>query len=110
LATIDPDKLILGLRYEKGAFWGVSTQITGVERKQRNPDATKVTPGGYGVMDVSGWYSFSKATRLTAGITNLFDRKYVEWADVRDLAATSTTIDAYSQPGRNFSVSVTHSF
>ena len=61
-------------------------------------------------MDVSGWYSFGKATRLTAGLYNVFDKKYVEWADVRDLAATSNTVDAYTQPGRNFKISVTHSF
>ncbi|MDZ7892556.1 TonB-dependent hemoglobin/transferrin/lactoferrin family receptor [Rhodoferax sp.] len=110
LATIDPDKLILGLSYAHGAHWGLATQITAVERKLRNPDATKVTPGGYSLVDVSAWYNVSKATRLTAGINNLFDRKYVEWADVRDLAATSTTVDAYTQPGRNFKVSLTHSF
>ena len=32
------------------------------------------------------------------GANNVFDKKYTEWADVRDLAATSTTIDAYTQP------------
>lgn len=110
LKTIDPDKLIVGLSYTRGAQWGLATQLTAVERKARNPVATNVTPEGYTVADVSGWYNFSKATRLTAGIGNLFDRKYVEWADVRDLAATSTIVDAYSQPGRNFKVSVTHSF
>ncbi|WP_294770963.1 TonB-dependent hemoglobin/transferrin/lactoferrin family receptor [uncultured Rhodoferax sp.] len=110
LATIDPDKLILAMSYDRGTQWGLATQLTLVDRKDRNPDATKVTPGGYGVMDVSGWYSFGKATRLTAGLYNVFDKKYVEWADVRDLAATSNTVDAYTQPGRNFKISVTHSF
>ncbi|MDZ7937886.1 MAG: TonB-dependent receptor [Rhodoferax sp.] len=110
LATIDPDKLILGLRYDHGAQWGLASQVTAVERKQRNPDSTMVTPAGYTVVDLSGWYNFSKATRLTAGINNLFDTKYVEWADVRDLTATSKVIDAYTQPGRNFKVSLTHSF
>lgn len=110
LVTIDPDKLVVGLEYSPGQQWGVLSQFTAVDRKTRNPDVTKVTPGGYGVVDVSGWYHFGKATRLTASINNLFDKKYVEWADVRDLAATSAVVDAYSQPGRNFKVSVTHSF
>jgi hemoglobin/transferrin/lactoferrin receptor protein len=110
LVSIDPDKLILGLSYSHGAQWGLAADVTAVERKMRNPDATKVTPGGYTVVDLSAWYNFSKATRLTAGINNLFDKKYVEWADVRDVSATSTTIDAYTQPGRNFKVSLTHSF
>ena len=110
LDTIDPDKLVLGLRYTHGANWGAESMLKAVERKQRNPNATGYTPGGYAVMDVSGWYAWGKATRLTAGINNLFDRKYVEWADVRTLSATSQVVDAYSQPGRNFTVSLTHSF
>lgn len=110
LDTIDPDKLVLGLRYTHGANWGVESIFKAVDRKKRNPDASGCTPGGYSVMDVSGWYAFGKATRLTAGINNLFDRKYVEWADVRNLGANSNVVDAYSQPGRNFSVSLTHSF
>ena len=110
LLTIDPDKLILGVRYDQGAQWGLASQVTAVERKQRNPDSSKVTSAGFTVVDLSGWYNFSKATRLTAGINNLMDTKYVEWADVRDLAANSQTIDAYTQPGRNFKVSLTHSF
>jgi hemoglobin/transferrin/lactoferrin receptor protein len=45
------------------------------------------------------------------GLYNLFDKKYVRWADVRDLAASASgTVDAYTQPGRNFTISLTHSF
>ena len=110
LNTIDPDKLALKMRYAQGGSWGLYTQLTAVERKQRNPSATVYNPEGYAVADVSAWYNFSKATRLTASINNLTDKKYVEWADVRDLAANSAVIDAYSQPGRNFKVSLTHGF
>ena len=110
LATIDPDKIILGLRYDQGALWGVGTRLTAVDRKDRKHDETVVTPGGYTVVDLSGWYSFSKATTLSVGVRNLFDKKYVEWADVRGVATTSSIVDAYTQPGRNFAVSVTHSF
>lgn len=110
LATIDPDKLVLGLRYEQSGRYGAAATLTAVERKKRNPDPTKVTPPGYGKMDLAGWLAFSKRTRLNLGINNLFDKKYVEWADVRDLAATSTVVDAYTQPGRNFTVALSHQF
>lgn len=110
LVTIDPDKLVVGLNYANGSRWGGTAHLTAVDRKSRNPDPTMVTPSGYGVVNLSAWYNFSKATRLTGGIDNLFDKKYVEWADVRDLAATSTAVDAFTQPGRNFKVSLTHSF
>ncbi len=110
LATIDPDKLILGLNYAQGAHWGAGTRVTAVNRKERPQSSTVGTPGGYTVADLTAWYQLSKATFVQAGIRNLFDKKYTQWADVRDVAATSTIIDSYTQPGRNFTVSMTHSF
>jgi hemoglobin/transferrin/lactoferrin receptor protein len=110
LNTIDPDKLVLKLRYTQDDNWGVYSQVTAVERKQRNPSATSYNPEGYGVVDMSAWLSLGRATRLTASVNNLTDKKYVEWADVRGLAASSAVIDAYSQPGRNYKVSLTHGF
>jgi hemoglobin/transferrin/lactoferrin receptor protein len=110
LVTIDPDKLVLGLRYEQPGRYGTAATLTAVDRKKRNPNPANVTPPGYGKMDLAGWYAFSKRTRLNLGINNLFDKKYVEWADVRDLAATSTVVDAYTQPGRNFTVALSHQF
>ncbi|HZY20739.1 MAG TPA: TonB-dependent hemoglobin/transferrin/lactoferrin family receptor [Ramlibacter sp.] len=110
LATIDPDKVVLGARYEPNARWGLEGRLTAAERKKRNPSPTTVTPGGYGVADLAGWYRFSKATLLNVGLGNVFDKKYVEWADVRDLAASSAIVDAFTQPGRHWKVSVTHSF
>jgi hemoglobin/transferrin/lactoferrin receptor protein len=110
LNTIDPDKLVVGVNYSRGALWGASMNVTTVERQTRPETTTLVRPAGYTVVDLTGWYQFGKATSLQAGIGNLFDEKYVQWADVRDLAATSTVIDAYTQPGRNFKISLTHSF
>jgi len=112
LESIDPDKLVLGLRYARGAHWGIGSHLTAVSRKgkDRAQSSTAATPGGYTVADLTGWYNFNKATVLNVGLRNLFDKKYVEWADVRNLAATSTIIDSYTQPGRNFTVSLTHSF
>lgn len=107
---IDPDKLVVGLNYSNGAIWGAGMNVTTVERQTRPEAANLVNPAGYTVVDLTGWYQFGKATFLQAGIGNLFDEKYVQWADVRNLAATSTVIDGYTQPGRNFKISVTHSF
>jgi hemoglobin/transferrin/lactoferrin receptor protein len=110
LVSIDPDKLIVGLRHAHEGHWGGELNVTSVERKERNPDPTMYTSDDYVIADLSAWYALSKTTRINASLNNLFDRKYVEWADVRDLAATSNVVDAYSQPGRNFTVSVSHSF
>lgn len=111
LSTVDPDKLVGALQYSPGARWGVAGRMTAVERKDKAQSSAGVVPGGYTVFDLTGWYQPSKATQISVGLYNLFDKKYVRWADVRDLAASASgTVDAYTQPGRNFTISLTHSF
>ena len=110
LETIDPAKLVLGLRYEKTGMYGGQLMGTFVERKRRNPDVTKYTPGSYQTFDVMGWYNFNKNASVNVGVFNLFDEKYFQWADVRTVAANSSIIEAYSQPGRNFSASFRYQF
>ena len=41
---------------------------------------------------------------MTAGVFNLFDRKYWLWSDVRGLVNPGASIDRYTQPGRNFGI------
>ena len=110
LNTIDPDKLVLGLRYDNNGQYGANLFATIVERKDRNPSTTGYTPEGYEVFDLTGYYQFNKQVSLNAGIFNVFDRKYFAWSDVRNLTATTTTVDAFSQPGRNATVSVKYQF
>lgn len=111
LSTIDPDKLVLGLRYDKNDQYGGQLMVTAVERKNRNPNPSLYyTPGGYQVFDLTGYYNFSKNVSLNAGIFNIFDRKYTVWADVRDQAPNYAQIDSYSQPGRNVSLNVKYQF
>jgi len=48
---------------------------------------------------------------LRAGAFNVFDEKYAWWSDVRGLnspavGARPATLDAFTQPGRNFGVSL----
>ena len=43
---------------------------------------------------------------LRGGLFNVTDESYGWWSDVRGLSPTSTIKDAYTQPGRNGSVSV----
>ena len=110
LDTIDPDKLVLGVRYDHSDAVGGQLTATLVERKKRNPDPSTYTPGGFGLVDVTAWYRWSERVSINAGIFNLFDRKYAWWADVRGMAADSTIIDAFTQPGRHISVAVRAEF
>lgn len=111
LATIDPDKLVLGLRYDKAQQYGSQLMMTAVERKKRNPDtASNYNTGGFAIFDLTAYYQINKNLSLNGGVFNLFDRKYFLWADVRNQTPTYAQIDAYSQPGRNASVSLKYQF
>jgi hemoglobin/transferrin/lactoferrin receptor protein len=62
------------------------------------------------VVDVTGWWNVTEAVTLRAGVFNLTDRTYWWWSDARGLAANSTVTEGYSQPGRNYSVSLAVKF
>ncbi|UCV10200.1 TonB-dependent hemoglobin/transferrin/lactoferrin family receptor [Dechloromonas denitrificans] len=111
LATIDPDKVVLGLRYDNGQQYGSQLMLTAVERKKRNPDTTSsYNTGGFAILDLTAYYQINKNLTLNGGIFNLFDRKYFLWADVRNQSPTYAQIDAFSQPGRNASLSLKYQF
>ena len=55
-------------------------------------------------------YAFGDGLTLRGGIFNILDKKYSWWSDVRGLASSSTITDAYTQPGRNASVSLSYRF
>ena len=83
-------------------------------KKAEDVDATTataqfVTPSAT-TLDLSGQWRLRKDLRLNAGIYNLTDKKYWNWADVRGVASTSNVLDAYTQPGRNVRVSLVADF
>jgi hemoglobin/transferrin/lactoferrin receptor protein len=55
-------------------------------------------------LDINGYWRFHKNAKLTLAVNNLTDRKYWNWSDVQGLSTTSTLLDAYTQPGRAYSL------
>lgn len=110
LMTIDPAKLVLGLEYEVEGRFGAEVIVTAVERKKRLHDETRFAPKGYTVLDLNAHYQLTPAARVNVGLFNLFDRRYYLWSDTRAIAADSPAREAFSQAGRNFSVSLDYRF
>jgi hemoglobin/transferrin/lactoferrin receptor protein len=124
LSTIDPVKLVAGVGYDAPdrRFGG---QLIATHAAQKSLSATTYAtstgttsictggcfrPGGFTILDATAYARIGETFTLRAGIFNLFDKKYAWWSDVRGLAASSTVTDAYTQPGRNASVSLTARF
>lgn len=126
LSTIDPLKLVMGVGYRTndGRFGGqlIGTHSAGKSRSRTvgvDPSGRPTTicqgspcylPDGFTILDLTGFAKITDGLTLRAGIFNILDKKYAWWSDVRGLAASSTVTDAYTQPGRNASASLSYRF
>jgi len=114
LETIDPLRLVAGLSYAaQSGNWGGQAIVTYSARKDASDVATPATafrPDAFTILDLTAYWNVTDAATMRAGIFNVTDEAYFWWSDARGLSAGSTTRDAYTQPGRNFSVSVAYRF
>lgn len=113
LESIDPIKFVLG------AGWDDSQQrfggrVNATFAGQKEARLTTYLPSdAYTVIDITAYARLGDMFTLRAGVFNLFDARYIEWADLRGLANTTANravMDAWTQPGRNLSVSLTAKF
>jgi len=116
LSSIDPLKLVAGIGYRQreGRFGG-QLIMTHAGRKEASRTTGLCTPecfrpDSFTILDATAFVRVIDALTLRAGVFNILDKKYSWWSDVRGLASTSTVTDAYTQPGRNASVSLSFRF
>jgi hemoglobin/transferrin/lactoferrin receptor protein len=114
LASIDPWKLVAGLSYRDASDrFGGQLFVTHSGGEPLSRTGTVCTPGCYvppafTTLDVTAYWNVTDAAVLRLGLFNITDETYIWWNDVRGLAANSPVIDAYTQPGRNVSFSLTY--
>ncbi|MBD3832514.1 MAG: TonB-dependent hemoglobin/transferrin/lactoferrin family receptor [Brevundimonas sp.] len=109
LTSIDPVKVVAGLNYAApSGVWGGSATVTWSDDKDRAACGGGACWGGeaFAIMDVTAFWNVTEKATLRAGVFNVFDEKYAWWSDIRGLSQTSTIRDAFTQPGRNFGVSL----
>ncbi|MFY8143716.1 MAG: TonB-dependent hemoglobin/transferrin/lactoferrin family receptor [Caulobacter sp.] len=116
LVSIDPLKITGSVAYRapSGRF-GSDLAVIHSDRKSASRTGLTCTggcftPPAFTVADATAWWAVTDAVTVRAGVFNLTDEKYWWWADARGLSDTSTVKDAYSQPGRNYSVSLALKF
>ena len=108
LNTIAPDQGVVGLEYgARSGRWGGELSARAV-RGQRQAVAGDglFAPAAYAVADLTGWIELQPRLTLRAGVLNLTDARYFEWANVRGRSATDAAIDRYSSPGASGLVSI----
>lgn len=109
--SILPPTGVVGLRYAApDQRWGATTIVTGVAGKKdidTSAGPLFASPG-FGLVDLTAWWTFAPGATVNAGVFNVFDRKYFLWADLyrTALSPTSPALDRYTQPGRHVGVSL----
>jgi hemoglobin/transferrin/lactoferrin receptor protein len=111
--SIDPPKLVTGLKYDAaGARFGGQLIATFAARKDAaDIDQTSApVPLGspsYSVLDLTAYWEPSRRLMLNVGVFNLADEKYFLWSDLQGVGGgtaalpTASSVDRFSQPGRN---------
>lgn len=113
LESISPLKAVLGLSYENpNEQWGSTLNWTLVAKKEKSElqDESNVATPSYTTLDLTAYYKPIDSVTIRGGIFNLTDKKYWVYEDVRGLSASITNLNRYTQPGRNFTVSVNYNF
>ena len=112
LASIDPLKLVAGIgwRQRDDRFGGQLTLTHSARKEVDRAAAGSFRPDAFTILDATVFVKPLDGLTLRAGIFNILDEKYAWWSDVRGLSAASTVTDAYTQPGRNVSVSASYRF
>lgn len=131
LLTIDPVKLVAGVGYrEPAGRFGGQIIMTHSGRKEASRAAGVCSsecfrPDAFTILDATAFVRITDGLTLRGGIFNILDKKYSWWSDVRGLALVPlsppdpalpgllvppASADAYTQPGRNASVSLSYRF
>jgi hemoglobin/transferrin/lactoferrin receptor protein len=113
LNSIDPPRLVLGVRYDAPSMrWGSELALTAVEA-QREVDRSRADlyrTDGYATLDWLANLSITPRLQLNVGLFNLTDAEYIEWADVRGRVADDPLVPYYTRAGFNVSASLRYAF
>lgn len=113
LETIDPVKVVVGLGYDDPAGRFGTQAVVTWSRAMDQADTDNLACAGncavgddVALLDLTAYWNLNERVTARAGVFNLFDETYSWWSDVRGVAANSAVLDAYTQPGRNFGLSL----
>lgn len=106
LESVDPLRGTVGLMYDRDA-WGLELAGTFARRKDRLASPSAFAPAGYGVLDLMAHWAFAPGARMTVGVFNLGDKRYIDGSAITGaLADNRSVVDRFSNPGRTVSASL----
>jgi len=109
LNSVDPGSALLSIAYDapSGAWRG--ELVTTAVAAKREVDRSRVDlyrTDSYLTLDLLGRVELGRGLWLDAGLFNLTDREYIQWADVRGRPVGDPLIPYYTQPGRSVAMTL----
>lgn len=108
--SVAPLTLTAGLTYDApSAAWGAGLDARHVFRHAKVSSADYYRTKSYTTVDFNAYYHPLEWMTLRAGVENLLDAHYVDFADVQKLTPGTgdSAIDAFAGAGRTFNLSAT---
>lgn len=106
LNSVDPLKVVSGLRYRGTNGWNGEVRATWVAEKDQVTTGTFVVPA-HTTVDTLFGYEVSPGMTINAGVFNVFNASYFNPTDVAGIAANSSLLELYRAPGRSAAMNVT---
>jgi len=120
LNSIDPDQLVLGVKYgDHDDRWSLEAIVTATDGKSANEiDATSLNGApvfevpSYATLDLIGHYNITDNFKLNWGVYNVTDKEHYIWSQefVQDFSNNEGLLGRLTQPGRNYSVTMKYDF
>lgn len=108
--SVDPLKGVFSLAYSQpnGRFGGDLswTLVAAKNRIDKSQTANQFATAGYGTLDLNSWWQVDEHFSINAGLYNLADKRYWNWADVQGLSSNEPGLTRASQPGRHAAVNL----
>ncbi len=109
LDSIAPLTGVVGLGFDRDNFGGAfNVKMVAAKDKWQSDDNVNIA--GYSVVDLTAYYMPVEDLTISAGLFNMFDKKYWLYSEHAGRSNYIFNKDAQSQPGRNWGVSVEYLF
>lgn len=112
LNSVNPDTAVLAAHFLSDAKWSLDIYWRLVDSKDRVDESagTLFKTAGYGLLDAYLGATFGDGIVLRAGVSNITDKQYWQWLDVRGVPEDYALLPLYARPGRNMKLDIKWSF
>lgn len=105
--SVDPFKVVGGVRYRGRDGWGGELRTTWVAEKDRVSAPGVFVVPSHTTVDALISYETAPFMTLNVGLFNIFDQSYFNPVDVAGISASSSLLELYRAPGRSLAMNLT---